>query len=199
MIPWTNDFMNSWNNYLFIQWFTYWNSWLCEWLAVQILDNSDSQVFMYGNYWITNKKRWSNLTHRIVHRLYSLDMVCLFVISHIKHDTHVFVHRFTHQLVHNELSELMAIGTLNGVCQPNHHFKVILIWAKTTVLRMMRLLRRFAAIACKLTDLRWFAFFGVLQMRMNMEAVPLPKCYLPFVWVICVKSGILYEISSGSE
>ena len=44
-----------------------------------------------------------------------------------------------------------------------------------------------------------FALLDDLQVWTNMEPVPLPKCYLLFVWVICVKSGILYEISDGSE
>mgnify|MGYP006988900206 CR=1 FL=1 len=52
-------------------------------------------------------------------------MVCLFVISHIKRDTHFFVHRFTHQFIHDELTKLVAIVAVNSVCQTNHHFKII--------------------------------------------------------------------------
>ena len=52
-------------------------------------------------------------------------MVCLFVISYIKHDTHVFVHWFTHQSVHNVLVELLAIVAVNGVCQTDNHFKIV--------------------------------------------------------------------------
>jgi len=46
-------------------------------------------------------------------------------ISHIEHDAHVFVHRSAHQSVHNELAELAAIVTVDGVCQTDNHLKIV--------------------------------------------------------------------------
>ena len=54
-----------------------------------------------------------------------LNMVCLFVISHIKHDTYVFVHRFTHQLVHDELSELAAVAAVDDVCKADNNLQIV--------------------------------------------------------------------------
>ena len=55
-------------------------------------------------------------------------------ISHIEHDTHVFVHRSAHQSVHDVLSELVAIVAVDGVCQTDYHFKVIHVDAPVGVI-----------------------------------------------------------------
>ena len=58
----------------------------------------------------------SVLTHRIVHRFKSLDVDWLFVIPNVESDTNILVHRFAHQPVHNELTELAAVVIVDGVC-----------------------------------------------------------------------------------
>jgi len=40
-------------------------------------------------------------------------------------DTYILVHRFAHQSVHNELTELAVIVTVDGVCQTDNHFKIV--------------------------------------------------------------------------
>ena len=49
-------------------------------------------------------------------------------IIHIDGDTHILVHRSAHQTVHNELTELVAIVAVYGVCQADDHFKVIHVY-----------------------------------------------------------------------
>lgn len=46
-------------------------------------------------------------------------------IIHVDGNTHILVHRFAHQAVHNELAELAAIVTVDGVCQTDNHFKIV--------------------------------------------------------------------------
>lgn len=50
-------------------------------------------------------------------------------------NTYILVHRFTHQTVHNELAELVAIVTVDGVCQTNHHFKVVHFYVPVRTIR----------------------------------------------------------------
>jgi len=46
-------------------------------------------------------------------------------IIHTDGNTYIFVHRFAHQAVHNELAELVAIVAVDGVCQTDNHFKIV--------------------------------------------------------------------------
>ena len=46
-------------------------------------------------------------------------------IIHVDGNTHILVHRFAHQTVHNELTELATIVTVDGVCQMDNHFKIV--------------------------------------------------------------------------
>ena len=46
-------------------------------------------------------------------------------IIHVDGNTHILVHRFAHQAVHNELAELAAIIAVDGVCQADNHFKIV--------------------------------------------------------------------------
>ena len=42
-----------------------------------------------------------------------------------QHQADVFVHGSAHQSVHDVLSELVAVVAVDGICQTDHHFKVI--------------------------------------------------------------------------
>ena len=50
-------------------------------------------------------------------------------------NTYILVHRFTHQTVHNELAELAAIVTVDGVCQMDNHFKVVHVYVPVRMIR----------------------------------------------------------------
>ena len=49
-------------------------------------------------------------------------------IIHVNGDTYILVHRFAHQEVHNELTELATIVAVDGVCQTDKHFKVVHVY-----------------------------------------------------------------------
>ena len=44
------------------------------------------------------------------------------------YNTYILIHRFAHQSVHDELTELLAIVALNGICQTYHHFKIVHVY-----------------------------------------------------------------------
>ena len=55
-------------------------------------------------------------------------------IIHIDGDTHILVHRSAHQTVHNELTELMAIVAVDGVCQTDNHLKVVHVYVPIRII-----------------------------------------------------------------
>ena len=49
-------------------------------------------------------------------------------LTHFLKYTYIRVHWPAHQTVHNELTELAAIVTVDGVCQTDNHLKVVHVY-----------------------------------------------------------------------
>ena len=71
---------------------------------------------------------------------------CLFAVLHTKYDTHVRVHWPVHQAVHNELTELVAIVAVDGVCQTDNNLQIVHVYVPVRMISLVisKIIRTFA-------------------------------------------------------